>query len=82
MIHMLELPNLGLPISDGIVDHIIAGDLNPAAAELLEKNLQVLKSKFSNFTYKAICADALEWLKTQATAIKRMFCLQISPFHS
>ena len=56
-------PNLGLPISDGIVDHIIAGDLNPAAAELLEKNLQVLKSKFSNFTYKAICADALKWAK-------------------
>lgn len=56
-------PNLGLPISDGIVDRILAGDLNPSAAELLEKNLQVLNSKFSDFTFEAICADALEWSK-------------------
>ena len=54
-------PNLGLPISDGVVDHIVAGDLNPSAAELLKKNLQSLHSKHSNFSFEAICKDALNW---------------------
>lgn len=54
-------PNLGLPISDKVAAHIIAGDLNPDATSLLEENLSSLSKKYGEFTFETYCKNALSW---------------------
>ena len=54
-------PNLGLPISDDVAQHIVAGDLNPDATDLLEENLHSLSKKYDGFSFETLCKNALAW---------------------
>ena len=57
-------PSLANLISEeGLVDSVLAGDLNPQAVELLEQNLEHYLKKSTEEINQIRCQDARDWAK-------------------